>query len=333
MNPEISVVVPAHNATEWIGATLESVANQTLPRESVEVIVVDDCSSDDTVAVARSRFADLGMSARVVELPRNRGVSAARNVGWRSASGEWIQFLDADDLLASDKLQLQREFAMLSPNCDVVYSPWQHITLNGSEWLPSGPVHSPFVDERPVVQILQDPSFGYLGPTLIRRRMLEAVGGFDELLSIGEDLDLMLRIARKDGQFRRALSATPTFYYRQTPNSLWRASVARPDQMQRLYSKLRAVELFLRSQSPGGVPDDAEADALVAYYAKLSEFVDDPDQLCEIGAWISGLGRTYSPPRLNGGMRLMSRCIGWEKAIRMRAFYRKRTQGLLSSAS
>src|SRR5262245_12674341 len=107
MSPSVSVVVPAYNARAWITESLESVFGQTYPHSQIELIVVDDGSQDDTADVARAAMRDRSICGQVIQLGRNAGVSAARNSGWTLARGEWIQFLDADDLLAPSKIALQ----------------------------------------------------------------------------------------------------------------------------------------------------------------------------------------------------------------------------------
>jgi glycosyltransferase involved in cell wall biosynthesis len=99
MPPLVSILVPAYNAARWIDATLASAAEQTWPR--VETIVVDDGSRDETPARARAFAArHPGLDLRIVSQP-NAGASAARNHALRLARGDFIQFRDADDLLAA----------------------------------------------------------------------------------------------------------------------------------------------------------------------------------------------------------------------------------------
>src|SRR5579863_3601629 len=101
MRPLVSILIPSFNAEKWIAESLRSAIAQTWERK--EIIVVDDGSSDDTVAVAR-RFEPEGV--RVFEQP-NRGASAARNRAFSLSQGNYIQWLDADDLLAPDKIEKQ----------------------------------------------------------------------------------------------------------------------------------------------------------------------------------------------------------------------------------
>src|ERR1700680_2846049 len=111
MSSLVSVVIPMYNARSWIEETLESVVRQTFPLSDIELVVVDDASQDDSVRLAESFIATHNLHGQVVRSERNGGVSAARNRGWQIARGEWVQFLDADDLLAPKKLQVQIEHA------------------------------------------------------------------------------------------------------------------------------------------------------------------------------------------------------------------------------
>ena len=99
--PLVSIPIPAYNAEQWLGETLQSAIAQTWPNK--EIIVVDDGSKDQTVAVAR-QFEAQGV--RVVT-QKNSGAAASRNTAFAHCHGEYIQWLDADDLLAPDKIASQ----------------------------------------------------------------------------------------------------------------------------------------------------------------------------------------------------------------------------------
>ncbi len=105
MTPLVSILIPAYNAEAWLADTLESVVAQTWPRK--EIIVVDDGSGDQTPAIA-CRFASKDVSIVTQE---NQGVSAARNKAFSVCQGDYIQWLDADDLLSPDKIARQMEAA------------------------------------------------------------------------------------------------------------------------------------------------------------------------------------------------------------------------------
>lgn len=101
MKPLVSILIPAHNAEKWIQETIRSAIAQTWPRK--EIIVVNDGSRDHTAEVAR-QFASKEV---MVVSTENQGASAARNHAQQLSQGEYLQWLDADDLLAPDKIQRQ----------------------------------------------------------------------------------------------------------------------------------------------------------------------------------------------------------------------------------
>ena len=101
-NPTVSVVIPVYNAEKYISDTLKSVLNQSY--KEIEIIVVNDGSTDQTESIVKQNFND----PRIKLINQsNAGCSAAKNTGLKHATGEWIQYLDADDLLSPDKLEAQ----------------------------------------------------------------------------------------------------------------------------------------------------------------------------------------------------------------------------------
>jgi glycosyltransferase involved in cell wall biosynthesis len=101
MKPLVSIIIPAYNCERWIGETIKSALQQTW--QNIEIIVVDDGSNDNTLKIAQSFTSE---KLQVLK-QENKGASAARNAGLRIAQGDYIQFLDADDLLAADKIEVQ----------------------------------------------------------------------------------------------------------------------------------------------------------------------------------------------------------------------------------
>src|SRR5207253_7146402 len=121
MKPLVSILIPAYNAGPWIGDTIKSALNQTWPRK--EIIVVDDGSRDETVAIAR-QFTSNDVTVISQE---NQGASAARNKALQLSQGDYIQWLDADDLLAPDKIERQLESVDYSQSNRVLLcSAWGH---------------------------------------------------------------------------------------------------------------------------------------------------------------------------------------------------------------
>ncbi|MGO8860079.1 MAG: glycosyltransferase family 2 protein [Acidimicrobiales bacterium] len=291
----VGVVVPVYNAEIWIAETLESVVQQG---DDIEIIVVDDCSSDRSADVARELLDRNALIGKVITTDQNRGPGHARNLGWKHATSEWIQFLDADDLLAPEKFDLQRARAGSAPDdVAVLYSPWQRIGLLNGQWKPSGPIVRSDVDQDTVSSILKDRLFGYVGPALVRRRALEAVSGFSLGMTLGEDLDLMLRIAMSGYRFELVPSVKPLFLYRDTPESLWHRSAAEPDAVMKLMLSVREAETFLGGKNNAPIATSTKL-AIAKRYAELLDVlrVGDRTDFDRVLKWISDLQLRSAPP-------------------------------------
>jgi glycosyltransferase involved in cell wall biosynthesis len=206
--PLVSVIVPARDAGLTIGDTLESVCGQTVT--DLEVIVIDDGSTDDTVgrvsAVADGRIA-------VASFP-GRGLSTARNRGLARARGAYLSFIDADDLWTADKLELQLEALRRRPDAGAAYSWTYDIDPAGH---PIGP-HPPVRHEGNVYAPMLLGNFvGSGSNVLLRRAVIETVGEFDPALPAAEDWDYFLRAAAR---WPFAVAPRYQVLYRQSPHSL-----------------------------------------------------------------------------------------------------------------
>jgi glycosyltransferase involved in cell wall biosynthesis len=324
---KISVVIPVFNAEAWIEETLTSVREQIddIGKENVELLVVDDRSQDRSPDLARQFLANHGLAGRVITTEDNQGPSDARNLGWRSATAEWIQFLDADDLLGAGKFQRQLAGAeSVDDDVAVVYSPYQHFGLVDGRWSPHGPVIRSNVDDDSLSRIFADYGFGYVGPTLVRRSALEAVGGFSTQMKLGEDYDLMLRIAMSGLRFQLVPSPEPLFFYRDTPNSLWRRIGTDVGPTKRLVRSIRDAENYLRN-SPGN-PMSAEAilGLGIRYAGRLDVLVDaDPEEFRRVLTWITELRLKSAPPGTYAPVRVAARIVGLGNALRLKFAVRK----------
>jgi hypothetical protein len=186
--PAVSVIVPTFNRGALLGQTLESLRAQT--HRDFEVIVVDDGSTDNTRDVVQSfdqRFRYVHQS--------NRGRSNARNNALGLAQGRYIAFLDSDDLFMPDKLEIQVRCLEEREDVGWVYSSTRNIdeqgkpTGYGYEASASGWIHAEVTFFLPLTVILST--------VMVRRQVMEAVGGFDENMNRFEDTDMWRRISRK----------------------------------------------------------------------------------------------------------------------------------------
>lgn len=183
--PKVSVIIPSYNCARYLPEAINSVLAQTY--QNFEIIVIDDGSTDQTAEVLR-RYGD---RVRAI-YQQNQGVARARNHGIRQAQGDWIAFLDADDVLLPHKLEAQLAVAAQNPELGMIHSGWNRVDAAGRVMLPVEPWHQvpnlaleSWLRWKPVL-----PS-----AMLFRRRWLEQTGGFDPRFPPAEDTELVLRLS------------------------------------------------------------------------------------------------------------------------------------------
>jgi glycosyltransferase involved in cell wall biosynthesis len=219
--PKISVVIPCYNAERYIDAAISSVIAQDWPE--LEILVVDDGCSDRSAELVRNSFPGVKLIQQV-----NQGVAAARNNGVMQAQGDWIAFLDADDIWLPGKLRAQWELLSSTPEARMAYTAWQVWTSTDPAPLPE--YLNALLDQSSDFARLSGPS-GWIYPQLLldcevwtstvlaHRSIFADIGLFDTTLRIGEDYDLWLR-ASQATQILRV--ARPYALYRMHPASITR---------------------------------------------------------------------------------------------------------------
>lgn len=184
----VSVIIPVYNGERTVRETIESILCQSL--SDFELIAIDDGSTDRTVEII-SQIKDPRL--RVKSYP-NAGLAASRNRGIREAKGEYISFIDADDLWTPDKLESQYQALREHPEAALAYSWTNCIDESGKFLRPGG--HKT-VNGNVYSHILVNNFIESGSNVLIRRNVLEEVGLFDESLRAAEDRDLWIRLAAR----------------------------------------------------------------------------------------------------------------------------------------
>ncbi|MBD2561468.1 MULTISPECIES: glycosyltransferase family 2 protein [Nostoc] len=222
MNPKVSVIIPAYNTEAYIAKAIESALEQTL--KDIEVIIVDDGSSDKTVEVAKS-FTDQRL--KIVN-QQNLGVSAARNRALKAAQGEWIAVLDSDDWYDPERLE---KLVLLADetNADMIAddlylikdgatSPWSTLIEESGE-------HIDKILQIDIVSFVETDVYGkpglHLGlskPIFKRKFLIKHGILYDETVSIAEDFWLDMKCLINGARF--FLVPKPYYFYRSRPGSL-----------------------------------------------------------------------------------------------------------------
>ena len=231
----VSVVIPTYNSGHFIREAVDSVLAQTY--RNVELIVVDDGSTDNT-AEALGAYGD---RLRVIR-QENAGPSAARNRGIREAAGDLIAFLDADDLWHPQKLEVQLRVCLENPDAGMISCltlPYAHAAALKQEVPAKFEVSEVRLFDLLLGRPIQTPA------ALIRKKILAAVGGFDEGLRMAEDWHLWLRVAQHT---RILLLGVPMVLIREHAGNVSRDA----DRMRA--DGLRVLRMIFRDPNFGAIP-------------------------------------------------------------------------------
>ncbi len=234
INPKVSILIPCYNTEQWIAQAIESALNQTYFNK--EVIVVDDGSTDRSLEVIKS----FGNSIHW-ETGENRGGNAARNRLLELSTGEWLQYLDADDYLLPSKIEKQIKFLSQHPDPDIIYSPtileyWETEMVK-QEILPIPEPHDPWI-------LLARWYLPQTGSPLWKKQAILDVGGWKANQPCCQEHELYLRL----------LKARKRFIYCHDSGSVYRqwseSTVCKKDKSETYFRRLDIIdqlETFIKS--------------------------------------------------------------------------------------
>jgi glycosyltransferase involved in cell wall biosynthesis len=206
---ELSVVIPCHNDGKYLSEAIESVLSREHRLRSFEVVVVDDHSTDEETLEVLERWAREDRAIRVLRNPGAGGPATARNVGVDAAASEWVAFLDADDVWPPGGLQARWEVVETEPGAEWIGADFREWHENGSLEATGHYHKDDFVGailapayrsgralrlERPVEQFLRS-SLTWTSTVMVKRALVQRVGGFHPALRGPEDLHLWYRLA------------------------------------------------------------------------------------------------------------------------------------------
>ena len=305
MTALVSILIPAHNAQAWIGDAVKSALEQTWPKK--EIIIVDDGSTDGTLMTAR-RFESKAL--KVLTQPR-QGASAARNRALSVAQGDYIQWLDADDLLAPDKISEQLKKTDVSGESRILQSSaWGtfYFRSRKARFVPTPLWH----DLAPVEWLLVKFNDGvWMNPAvwLLSRKLTELAGPWDERLSLNDDGEYFARVVACSEEVR-FVNEAKSYYRRVNSGSL--SGIVSDKAMQSLYLSTILSTGHLRSMedSPRTRVASIRAlqDVLIYFYPENTEI------LAQARAFAEELGGQLPPPSLRGKYFIIKQILGWRTA-------------------
>ena len=308
MSISVSVIVPCYNASRWIRQALQSVVAQKF--SNLEMIVVDDGSTDDSHDIIHREFAFV----RLVRTA-NQGASYARNLGTSLATGKFIQYLDADDLLAAGKIRMQID-ALEKSGGDVAYGDWQKLVPSGDGFVP-GEVIAGMMTGEPEIELFGSfwcPPAAYL----FRRSIADKVAGWNVGLPIIQDARFALDCALHGGTFVYC-EGLMAYYRAHQAGSLSRRSKAAFTRD--VYRNAKEVEQWWREHA--GITDPRkEALAECLGYVARATYDRDPETF---EAAVKDLERLYPDYAPAGPLhfRVASKLFGYRQAESLAAHYRR----------
>jgi enterobacterial common antigen flippase len=313
-SPLVSILIPAFNAERWIASSLKSALGQTWAHK--EIIVVDDGSTDGTLDIARKFESKL---VKVVA-QTNKGASAARNKAFSMAQGDYIQWLDADDLLAPDKISRQIELVQASHRTlDLFSAPFGvfHYRTEKARFTPTG-IWRDLAPLEWVAINFSEHAWMFPGAWLISRKLAELAGPWDERLSLNDDGEYICRVvlASENVRFVR----TALCYYR---NSSY-AQLSRDTSERGLQSLLLSLKLCI--QHLRSFEDSPRTRVVCVSLLQLYLPYFYPDKtwpLEEVHKLASELGGELTPPERGWKIDILSVLFGPRLAARAVGSLRK----------
>jgi len=308
MSPLVSILIPAYNAEEWIADTIRSALEQTWSRK--EIIIVDDGSTDRTLSIAR-QFASGSVS--VLTQP-NQGASVARNKASSISQGDYLQWLDADDLLAPDKIEKQMQHVSASGSARTLYSSaWGLFAYRRNK---AQFIATPLWEDLPAAEWLYRKLKLNLhmqpATWLVSRQLSAAAGPWDGRLSLDDDGEYFCRVLRASDGVRFVPEAR--VYYRSSGFSSL-SSVDRSDKkLESLCLSLKLHVACLRSLEDSERTRAACVEYLqrwlVCFYPKRLDLAKELEELA------ASLGGRLTVPRLPWKYEWMRKTLGWDVARR-----------------
>jgi len=306
MTPLVSILIPAFNAQEWIAETIQSALRQTWPRN--EIIVLDDGSADETLVVARRFESD---EVRVISQP-NQGAAAARNQALALSRGEYIQWLDADDLLSPDKVAHQMEAAQQVRDRRALFSsPWAYFRYRPAKakFIPT-PLCSDLDPTEWLTRKWEGNWHMQTATWLISRELTEAAGLWDTRLLGDDDGEYFARVINASTGIRFVPQSR--VYYRITPSSRLSHIGRSNKKMEAQFLGMKLQIEYLRAREDSDRIRAACVNYLQTwlynFYPNRPELVQEAQQLAQ------SLGGQLYPPRISWKYAWIEKLFGFAAA-------------------
>lgn len=299
---KVSVLIPNFNHAQWLPMCIENCLQQHYLKE---IIVVDDHSSDESWVVLeqfREKYPQL------VKIFKNtkKGACAARNLGFAESTGEFIQFLDGDDLLSKDKIEQQLTLLEKNPGC-VANGRWGRFYHSVDEQIHWGPDVSLRRDLDPVSWLIQN-HMSTVHAWLTPRSIIEKAGPWREDLAVNQDGEFFSRVVLASEKVLYTPGAKA--YYRSNLPTSTSAAIQKPKAIASRYKSIELLEQRLLGAEDSARVRTSLADAyksfVYSYYPKFPELISKAEEKVE------AFGGSKLPVPGGELYRVLSRLLGWK---------------------
>ena len=305
MNDLVSILIPAYNAERWISQSLASALAQTW--RHTEVIVVDDGSTDRTLDIAKGYASD---RVKVVG-QKNIGAAGARNAALGMAQGDYVQWLDADDLLHPEKIERQlanagagrRSKTLLTCSWGRFFArPERARFVPDTLWEPLSPVDW-------ISRKFRDNAFMFPATWLVSRRLIEVAGQWDTRLSLDDDGEYMCRLVGASEGVEFVPSARCYYRIGNTNSMSWQQS---PEALQSACLSMNLCVSYLRAMEDSAATRAACLRFVQDCYALF--FPEHEELVSRCNALARTLGGELHPPLERPHFKLFRKVFGWQTA-------------------
>lgn len=308
--PQVSIIIPAYNTEKYIGQTIESLNRQTF--KDIEIIIVNDGSTDDTLAVAKQFECE---KIKVIS-QTNKGQDAAINNGYKHSSGNYVKFMDADDLLNADMIEKQMN-CLNGSDEHVAYGEWARFYNDKPElanftsldyWKDAEPLD--FLTARPEGVMLQ------CGIMLVPRKLIEKAGLWDERLILYNDTEFYTRILLQSKGIKFSKGAR--LYYRSGMNGSISAGRSRRFFQSTFLATQLIAEQLLAVEDSFRIRNLISNTYLNQYYRMYPYF---PDLILKHEKEIAKYKEGTAKPDGGKLFKILSSLMGWQAARRIQAWF------------
>ncbi|MCO5936063.1 glycosyltransferase [Mucilaginibacter sp. RB4R14] len=322
--PLVSIIIPAYNSAKYLADAIQSALNQTWANK--EIIVVDDGSTDNSLAIAKAFESE---NVKIFSQPNN-GAGAARNKGLQEAKGNYIQYLDGDDLLSPDKIAVQ--LAALAHNegripvCSIIHFKDNDLTEANA---PSPYEESFLYDDDDPVHFITDLLGGYretgsmvaIHAWLISREIIDSAGPWNEELTIDDDGEYFCRVILNS----KGIIKTPEFCYYRKYTDADKVFVYRQNKEKLFKSALKAV-LLKRDYLQARINNPAIQRAIYRQLMQLAVlfYIEQPALYKQVIAELKHYPAYKFKPVLGGRViNFISGVFGWKFSKTLQYYYAK----------